>query len=265
VLLKFDQSLLVRIAGFPATLIHGDTAVLDRWLWLRSRLPQTTNGEKLIDVGCGTGAFSIGAALRGYEALGLSWSERNQEVAKYRARLCHAHSATFEVLDVRQLDDRRDLIGKYDVAICCETIEHIIDDQKLIVDIAGCLKPGGRLLLTTPYFHYRPITSGDNGPFETVENGGHVRRGYSKAALAELCGLGNLVVEEISFCTGLVSQKCIYVQRTASRLHPLVGWAVVAPLRIVPPLLDPVLARVGLQPYYSICMEAYKPRHVGGS
>ena len=84
--------------------------------------------------------------------LGLSWSARNQEVAGYRARLCNARSAAFDVLDVRRLDTRQDLIGKYDVAICCETIEHIIDDRKLIVDIAGCLKPGGRLLLTTPYF-----------------------------------------------------------------------------------------------------------------
>jgi 2-polyprenyl-3-methyl-5-hydroxy-6-metoxy-1,4-benzoquinol methylase len=261
--MKVEESLLVKMFGFPATLIHGDTAVLDRWLWLRKHLPETCNGEKLVDIGCGTGAFSIGAALRGYEVLGLSWSARNQEVAAYRAGLCNARSAAFDVLDVRRLDTRQDLIGNYDVAICCETIEHIIDDQKLMVDIAGCLKPGGRLLLTTPYFHYRPITSGDKGPFETVENGGHVRRGYSKAALAELCRLANLMVEEISFCTGFVSQKCIYVQRTASRLHPLVGWAVVAPLRIVPPLLDRVLARVGSLPYYCICLEAYKPRHAG--
>ena len=206
--MPLNQSLLVRIAGFPATLIHGDTAVLDRWLWLRSRLPRTANGEKLIDVGR--------AALA---ARGMTLSERNQRSVP--ARLCAP--ATFEVHDVRQLDNRRDLIGRYDVAICCETIEHIIDDHKLIVDIAGCLRPGGRLLLTTPYFHYRPITSGDKGPFEPVENGGHVRRGYSKAALAELCGLANLVVEEISFCTGFVSQKCVYVQRTASRLHSLVA------------------------------------------
>ena len=115
--MKLDESLLVKMFGFPATLIHGDTAVLDRWLWLRKHLPETCNGEKLVDIGCGTGAFTIGAALRGYEVLGLGWSERNQEVAGYRARLCHARSAAFEVLDVRQLDTRQDLIGNYDVAI----------------------------------------------------------------------------------------------------------------------------------------------------
>ena len=95
--MKVEESLLVKMFGFPATLIHGDTAVLDRWLWLRKHLPETCNGEKLVDIGCGTGAFSIGAALRGYEVLGLSWSARNQEVAGYRARLCNARSAAFDV------------------------------------------------------------------------------------------------------------------------------------------------------------------------
>ena len=55
----------------------------------------------MIDVGCGTGAFSIGAALRGYDTLGLSWDERNQSVAGGRAEICKANTAKFEVLDVR--------------------------------------------------------------------------------------------------------------------------------------------------------------------
>lgn len=44
-----DGSRLVRWLGFPATLIFGDTLVLDRWLWLRKRLPAATSGERLLD------------------------------------------------------------------------------------------------------------------------------------------------------------------------------------------------------------------------
>jgi 2-polyprenyl-3-methyl-5-hydroxy-6-metoxy-1,4-benzoquinol methylase len=73
-----DKSTLGRWFGFPATLVHGDTLVLDRWFWLTRYLPVTRNGESLLDVGCGTGAFTIGAARRGYRAIGLSWDERNQ-------------------------------------------------------------------------------------------------------------------------------------------------------------------------------------------
>jgi cyclopropane fatty-acyl-phospholipid synthase-like methyltransferase len=106
-----DRSALVRLVGFPATLVHGDPLVLDRWFWLKARLPKTRNDERLLDVGCGSGAFPIGAALRGYRAVGLSWDERNQSVAQERAIYCKAPSAQFEVLDIRELDRRADLVG----------------------------------------------------------------------------------------------------------------------------------------------------------
>jgi len=256
-----DKSLLVKFIGFPATLIHGDTLVLDRWLWLKSHLPETRNGEKLLDIGCGTGAFSIGAALRGYEALGLSWDERNQKIALERAALCKADSAKFEMLDVRRLETRNDLIGGFDIAICCENIEHIIDDRKLMRDIAACLKPGGRLLLTTPYLLYRPITSSDKGPFSKVEDGGHVRRGYTKAMLNELCRSANLVPEHISFCSGFLSQKITFLLRVLSKLHPLIGWAFILPLRILPLIFDRLTTSLIRWPYFSICLEAYNPRY----
>jgi 2-polyprenyl-3-methyl-5-hydroxy-6-metoxy-1,4-benzoquinol methylase len=257
-----DKSLLARIIGFPATLLHGDTLVLDRWLWLARRLPKTRNRETLIDIGCGTGAFSIGAALRGYECLGLSWDERNQRIAGARAQLCRAHSAKFEVLDVRRLDMRSDLLGRYDVAVCLENIEHIFDDGKLLTDIAACLKPGGRLLLTTPYVLYRPITQGDMGPFSLVEDGAHVRRGYTPRMLEELCQHAGLAVEQVSYCSGFLSQKVTWLLRVLSQIHYLLGWTVVLPLRILPPLLDPLIHKLTNWPYFCITLEAYKPRYL---
>jgi 2-polyprenyl-3-methyl-5-hydroxy-6-metoxy-1,4-benzoquinol methylase len=257
---KVDKSFLVKLFGFPATLIHGDTLVLDRWWWLKKRLPVTANGESLIDIGCGTGSFSIGAALRGYKSLGLSWDERNQRVAEERARLCHAQFAYFEVLDVRKLDIRDDLNEKFDVAICFENIEHILDDKKLILDIAKSLKPGGHLLLTTPYYYYRAITAMDNGPFHQIEEGWHVRRGYTKVMLQELCELAGLRLESFSFCSGFLSQKITCLQRLLSKIHPLLGWVVILPLRPLPLIFDGMITDFLQYPYYSICMEAYKPR-----
>lgn len=255
-----DKSALVRLIGFPATLIHGDTLVLDRWLWLKKRLPKTNNGEKLIDIGCGSGAFSVGAALRKYETLGLSWDERNQGIANRRAKICNAYCANFEVLDVRYLDNRRDLIGKFDIAVCCENIEHIINDKKLISDMSACLKPGGRLLLTTPYLLYQPISSTELGPFAKFEDGGHVRRGYTKAMLEELCQHAGLIPERISFCGGFLSQKITSLLRVLTKIHPLFGWTVILPLRLLPPIFDKLITNMVRWPYFSICLEAYKPR-----
>lgn len=259
--MNINKSSLIEIVGHPATLVHGDTLVLDRWQWLKSKLPITRNREKLIDIGCGTGAFSIGAALRGYEALGLSWDERNQDVANERAKICRADLAKFEVLDVRALDSRDDLFGQFDVVICCENIEHIIDDRKLMRDMASCLKPGGRLLLTAPYLLYRAITPGDNGPFKKIESGWHVRRGYSKAMLRELCEEAGLTVEEISSCSGFLSQKITACLRIGNRLNPLLSWALTFPFRLIPPFFDKPITDFLNWPYFSICLEAYKPRY----
>jgi len=230
---------------------------MDRWLWLRKRLPRVT-GARLIDVGCGSGAFTIGAALRGYQALGLSWDARNQRVAAERAVMCKASTAEFEVQDVRKLHTRKDLIGAFDVAICCEVIEHIVDDEKLMRDIAGCLKPGGRLLLTTPNFNLRPIDPAHAGPFPSVEDGGHVRKGYTPEGLLQICRRAELRVQTLSYCTGFLSQSIIRLYRVTGRIHPLVGWVIIHPLRIFPPLLDNWLTGVLRYPHYSICVEAYK-------
>jgi SAM-dependent methyltransferase len=255
-----DRSALVKLFGFPATLVHGDPLVLDRWFWLKARLPKTRNDERLLDVGCGTGAFSIGAALRGYRALGLSWDERNQLVAKERATYCKASSAEFEVLDIRQLDRRADLVGGFDVVVCLETIEHILEDLKLMRMMARCMKPGGRLLLTAPYLLYRAISPGDMGPFSTVEDGWHVRRGYSRVMLEELCEYSELKVERISYCSGYTSQKVAAIMRRLSAINALLAWALILPLRVLPPLLDPIITVLLRWPHYSICLEAYKPR-----
>ncbi len=253
------KSALVRILGHQATIIHGDTLVLDRWLWVKKYLRAVPPGsQSLIDVGCGTGAFTIGAARLGYRSLGLSWDERNQRMAAERAAICHADLAKFEVQDVRNLGSREDLKGQFDVAICLECIEHILDDQKLMVDIASCLRPGGLLLLTTPYVCFRPISRTDE-EISPVEDGGHVRRGYSAEDLERISHAAGFEVKRIEYCSGVLSQKLTGILRSVSRhTTHLIGWVVVLPFRWVPPVFDNMATAATKWPRYCIALVARK-------
>jgi len=253
------KQLLVRLFGFPALLIHSDTLVTDRWRWLTRNLPAPVNGAtNVLDVGCGNGAFTIGMARRGFQSLGLSWDEGNKVASQHRASVCNAPSAQFEIMDVRHLDQRVDLSEKCDVVVCLETIEHILNDQKLMIDMARCLKPGGTLLLTTPNSNYKPMTQSDKGPFRQIEDGWHVRKGYTPDDLKRLCAGSGLKVCDIGYCSDFVSQKVTALWRVASRINPFFGWGVVLPFRVLPFLLDPWFSRLIRWPGFSITLVAAK-------
>ena len=253
-----NHNILVEYFGFPATLVHGDTLVLDRWNWIKKKIKPTKKSMKILDVGCGTGAFTIGLAKMGYYTLGLSWDERNQRTARERAKICNAKKAIFEIQDVRFLDERKDLFGKFDIVLCTENIEHILNDQKLMTDMAACLKTNGRLLLTTPNFNYIPITKEDSGPFDNIETGWHVRRGYKPLDFERLCLNSGFKINKIDYCSGFLSQKITFLWRNFNKFNNIVSFGIILPLRVLPPLIDKTLTKVINYPEFSICLDATK-------
>jgi len=255
---QLKRLILTRLLGSAAGLIQGDFLTRDRWLWLKPRLPETTEQKKLLDVGCGTGAFTICAAQRGYAAVGLTWDEADTKIATERARICGVANAIFRICDVRRLDEQGDLAQAFDVVICCENIEHIIDDQRLVMAMEKCLKPGGRLCLTTPNYHYKPISKDDDGPFLLIEDGRHVRRGYTEESLRKLFEDAGLVVERISYCSGFASQKLSGFLRHCQGKARLAGWLLTLPLRYLVPPFDRVFHALVKYPLFSICIEAHK-------
>lgn len=249
---------LVRIFGSWILFIFGDPAVLARWIWLKKRLPLVPkNTIRLLDAGCGNGAFSIGAAKQGYQVTSISFDAASVNKAKQRAQAAGV-SLDARLGDLRKLDEFHDLKNQFDVIICLEVIEHILNDKKVMQDLAVCLKPGGKLLMTTPNIDYIPINRDDGGPFLTVETGWHVRKGYSESQLRELCQISGLRADQISFCDGFLCQKLDGLFRLLQSTKGL-GWIIVLPFRIFPPLFDGLIQKLTQWPDYSICLEAHKP------
>ncbi|MBI2623786.1 MAG: class I SAM-dependent methyltransferase [Candidatus Liptonbacteria bacterium] len=108
----------------------------------RGNIPK---GEAL-DVGCGTGNYSIYLTTRGFEVTGIDFSENALAVAKNRA-----HQKGINIKFV--LADANNLAGtlneKYDFIFDYSLLHHIADDdvQKYAAQFPSLLKPNGVLLL----------------------------------------------------------------------------------------------------------------------
>jgi SAM-dependent methyltransferase len=249
---------MLRLLGWRSLLIHGDPCVLDRWLWLRRHLRK--GDVRTFDAGCGNGAFSIYAARTGNQVVAASFSTREQEDARRRAEQLGVTGIEFRTLDLRELDDHRPQLGLFDQIVCLETIEHVTDDQALIASLAEMLKPGGQLLLTTPFDAHRPLYTEEREP-SPVEDGSHVRYGYSPQRLSRLAVQAGLDVASESFVSGVVSQKLTdLMRRLTERLGLLPAWAILLPLRPLV-VLDAPLTRALRYPHLCVALSATKRQH----
>jgi hypothetical protein len=120
------------------------------------------------------------------------------------------------------------------------------------------LRPGGRLFLTTPFDQHRPLFSEERHP-SPVEDGSHVRFGYSRERVREIARNAGLEVVEEDFVSGVISQKLTdLMRRLTVRFGVIVGWLALLPLR---PLVvfDAPLTRLLRYPELCVAIVAVKP------
>jgi len=214
---------------------------------------------RTFDAGCGNGGFSICAARIGNEVVAASFSSSEQESARRRADLLGVNGIDFRVIDLRDLDDHRAALGAFDQIVCLETIEHVSDDEGLVKSLAAMLKPGGQILLSAPFDRHRPLYTEDPHP-SPVEDGSHVRYGYSQERLRQIVEGAGLDVEVNSECfiSGVVSQKLTdLMRRLSARIGLLPAWVIVLPLRVLA-VLDAPLTGMLRYPHLSVALCAVK-------
>jgi len=214
---------LMKALGWKITLRFGDPLVMDRWRWLKPRLAR--GAIRTFDAGCGNGCFSFAAAAMGNEVVAGSYDEAPLAKARIRAEMFGMSNIRFLPIDLCELDKRSAELGLFDQIICTECIEHIHDDEKLVRDLAGILKPGGRLLLTTPEASHRSLRHEER---LLSEVGGHVRWGYRAERLKEIFSGANLTVGEVRYTSGWISQQLTNLMRVR---YERAAWALTYPLR----------------------------------
>jgi len=234
---------LLRLLGWRGLLLQSDPPTWDRWRWVRKHLAPAGDDlfVRTLDAGCGSGGFSLYAASRGHHVLGLSFDDDANAMAMRRAAILNLPHARFRTADLRGLDRLTGELGTFDQILCLETIEHLSDDDKLVRNLAALLRPGGRLLLTTPSIAHRGLVG---EALSATEDGGHVRWGYSVERLRELLRCAGLEPVSEAYLSGIVSQQITNVARVLARTVGVrAAWAMTAPLRLLG-VLDRPLTRL---------------------
>jgi len=104
-----------------------------------------TAGERVLDVGCGWGAFAIHAAQRhGVHVTGITLSEPQAERARRRVR----EAGVADQVEIRVMDYRELRSERFDAIASIGMVEHVgdVNIDAYARTLASLLGPGGRLL-----------------------------------------------------------------------------------------------------------------------
>src|ERR1044072_2744394 len=127
--------------------------------------------RSICDLGCGNGHISGRLAALGYNVTGVDASASGIQIAQ-RAYPC--------VEFVQALIDRDLSLGQFDLVISSDVIEHLYRPSDLLEATGSLVKPGGQVLLGTPYHGYLKnlmlaATGRMEAHFSALHDGGHIK------------------------------------------------------------------------------------------
>jgi 2-polyprenyl-3-methyl-5-hydroxy-6-metoxy-1,4-benzoquinol methylase len=158
---------------------------------VQNLLPNKGN-LSILDAGCGNGFISGNLVDAGHQVCAFDLSEDGIAIARKTYPNVH-----FEVYSV--YDDLTAITSQVDLVISTEVIEHLYYPRKFLENIQQVIKPGGHLIITTPYHGYiknlvLSIMNKWDRHFTVDREGGHIKF-FSPNTLKLMlttCGFTNL-------------------------------------------------------------------------
>lgn len=111
--------------------------------YLKKEIPPKS---EVLEIGSGTGGYCILLEKHGCKCKGVDYSEKMVEVAEKNKKVSKSKSL-FKVADVEEKIPFRE---KFDVVISMDSWEFFPHPEKVIENVRGVLKEGGRFLIFTP-------------------------------------------------------------------------------------------------------------------
>lgn len=128
--------------------------------------------SKILDVGGGSGRYSIFLSQKGHDVTLFDLSKGNLQLAKKKAKEKEVELQNFIHGNALNLSQKN--IGKYDIVLCMGPLYHLTDEaerKKVIQQCLKKLKKGGKLIVSFISIYAPTINFIKNNPEELAEYG----------------------------------------------------------------------------------------------
>lgn len=173
-------------------------------------------GELVLDVGCGTGNYTIELVKRGVDAIGIDSSEEMVAYARIKAKNANIETS-FHTSDAMNLPFPD---STFDMVISNGLLCFLKEPEKALMEMRRVLKPGGRLVVGvlnrwSPWALFRRI----KGFFkDTIYNQAHF---ISPPELEGLLKRAGFDVKEVKTCLFFFPVNCKLYLRLAEPFEKL--------------------------------------------
>jgi SAM-dependent methyltransferase len=209
-------------------------------------------GDRVLDVGCGTGRHCFEAVKRGAAVVGVDLrAEGLRQARDWMGAMAAAGESAAAGSVVRGDALRLPFPDQaFDHIIASEVLEHITFDSLAIAEIARVLRPGGGLAVSVPRWFPERVCWALSGEYHS-NPGGHVRI-YRREALKRRVTARGFEAHGVHHAHALHSPywwlRCLLGERSrlASGYHRLLVWDIERrprALRALERVLDPALGK----------------------
>ncbi len=166
------------------------------WAPVTRTLQSHFQKARVLDLGCGNGAFARNIARLGYDVVGIDPSKSGIEQAQSSSVAC-----LFEVGSA--YDNLLEKYGEFDCVVSLEVVEHLYSPKEFAKNVFRVLKPGGVGIISTPYHGYiknltLAVTGKLDAHFTALWDHGHIKF-WSVSTLTQLLESQGLNIEGFQF------------------------------------------------------------------
>jgi 2-polyprenyl-3-methyl-5-hydroxy-6-metoxy-1,4-benzoquinol methylase len=169
-----------------------DPAESDAWILpvIKAELAGLPAGSVVADLGCGSGALLAQFGDYGFELHGLDMSRSGLAQGEKAYPRIH-----FSYADLTADLCSHPALGKCDAVISTEVVEHVFLPRIFAANCFRLLRPGGRLVVSTPYHGYLKnlilaVTGKMDPHFNVLWDYGHIKFWSTQTLSALVRGAG---------------------------------------------------------------------------